>query len=180
MVFKRNVTITVACVITECLLSLIPTIFIIYAFFMLDKINEIFSTLLLVPYLILIINAVLIIISFICQIFIKTKFHIGKETLVIKEKETIRKIPFNKISSMTYDFGCLEKFNARPSQLVLFDDDFKELLSINNPSIIMVHILKKRCKNLKMDYYHNKRFLYLIALINSIALLISIIVKIIS
>lgn len=180
MVFKKNITITIACVITECLLSLIPAILIIYVFFMLDKMNEIFSTLLLVPFLILIINGILIIVSFICQIFIKTKFYVGKETLVVKEKANLKEINYDKIINMTYDFGCLTKFNARPSQLVLFDKDFKALLSINNPSIIMVHMLKKRCKNVKMNYYHNKRFLYFIALINGITLLIAILVKIFS
>lgn len=180
MVFKRNITITIACVITECLLSLIPSIFIIYALFMLDKISEIFSTLLLVPFLILIINVALIIISLICQIFMNTKFYVGKETFVIKEKENIKVIAFNEIKKMTYDFGWLIKFNARPSQLVLFDNDLKELLSINNPSIIMVHVLKKRCKNVKMNYYHNKRFLYLLALINGMVLFIAILVKIFS
>ena len=71
MGFKRNITITLACVITECLISLIPMIFIIYLFFMMNKVDEIFSTLLIVPYFILIINVILIIISFIAQIFIQ-------------------------------------------------------------------------------------------------------------
>ena len=44
MGFKRNITITLACVITEFLISLIPMIFMIYLFFMMDKIDEIFST----------------------------------------------------------------------------------------------------------------------------------------
>ena len=42
MEFKRNVTSTLACVITECLISLIPMICMIYLFFMMDKIDEIF------------------------------------------------------------------------------------------------------------------------------------------
>ena len=37
MGFKRNITITLACVITECLISLIPMIFMIYLFFMMVK-----------------------------------------------------------------------------------------------------------------------------------------------
>ena len=56
MGFKRNITITLACVITECLISLIPMIFLILLFFMMDKMGEIFSTLLIVPFLILILN----------------------------------------------------------------------------------------------------------------------------
>jgi len=107
MTFKKNITITVACVITECLISLIPTILIIYIFFMTDKINEIFSTLLIIPYLILIFNVSLIIISLIAQLFIKTKYSVDKEELVIRTKTKVKKINYNEIANMTYDFGNL-------------------------------------------------------------------------
>ena len=180
MVFKRNITITLACVITECLLSLIPTIFIIYLFFIPHEINEMLSTLLVVPYFILIINFILLTISLISQIFIKTKFYVNKESLVIERKNELKEINYTEIANMTYDFGDLTKFNTKPSQLVLFDKDFKQLLSINNPSIIMVHILKKRCKNSKMCYCHNKRFLYFLILINGIVLLIALLAKLFS
>lgn len=177
MGFKRNITITIACVITECLLSLIPSILIIYIFFMLDRIKEIFTTLLIVPYLIVIINAVLIIISLISQVFMKTKYYVNKESLLIKNKDKIKEIKYDTITSIAYDFGDLTKFNTKPSQIVLFDKDFNELLSINNPSIIMVHMIKKKCKNAKTSYYHNKKFLFLFAIINGIVLLISIVAK---
>ena len=177
MGFKKNITITVACVITECLISLIPMIFVIYIFFMMDKISEIFSTLLIVPYFILIINIVLIIISLIAQIFIKTKYYVDKECLVIKTKNTVKEIKYSEIKGIVYDFGDLIKFNTTPSQLVLFGKEYVQLLSINNPPIIMVHMIKKKCKNIKVGYYHNKRFLYLLSLINGIILILSILVK---
>lgn len=100
MAFKRNITVTIACVITGCLISLIPTIFIIYIFFMFDDINEIFSTLLIIPYFILIINAVLMVISLIAQIFIKTKYYINKENLIIKTKEKVKEINQQKVKSL--------------------------------------------------------------------------------
>ena len=180
MGFKRNITITLACVITECLISLMPMIFMIYLFFMIDKIDEIFSTLLIVPYFILIINVILIIISFIVQIFIKTKYYVNAECLVIKTKTQNKEINYDEIKGITYDYGDLTKFNTKTSQLVLFDKDYKQLLSINNPSIIMVHLIRRKCKHAKVSYYHNKRFLYLLLLINGIALLISILVKLFS
>lgn len=180
MGFKRNITITLACVITECLISLIPMIFMIYLFFMMDKIDEIFSTLLIVPYFILIINVILIIISFIAQIFIKTKYYVNAECLVIKTKTQNKEINYDEIKGITYDYGDLTKFNTKSSQLVLFDKDYKQLLSINNPSIIMVHLIRRKCKHVKVSYYHNKRFLYLLLLINGIVLLISILVKLFS
>ena len=180
MGFKRNITITLACVITECLISLIPMIFMIYLFFMMDKIDEIFSTLLIVPYFILIINVILIIISFIAQIFIKIKYYVNAECLVIKTKTQNKEINYDEIKGITYDYGDLTIFNTKPSQLVLFDKDYKQLLSINNPSIIMIHLIRRKCKYAKVCYYHNKRFLYLLLLINGIVLLFSILVKLFS
>ncbi len=180
MRFKRNITITLACVITECLISIIPMIFLIYLFFMMDKIDEIFLTLLIVPYFILLINVILIIISFIAQIFIKTKYYVNAECLVIKTKIQNKKINYDEIKGITYDYGDLTKFNIKPSQLVLFDKDYKQLLSINNPSIIMVHLIRRKCKYAKVSYYHNKRFLYILLLINCIVLLIAILVKLFS
>ena len=177
MGFKRNITITLACVITECL---IPMIFLIYLFFMIDKMGEILSTLLLVPYFILIINVILIIISFIAQIFIKTKYYVKDKSLVIKTKTKNKEINYDEINGITYDYGDLTKFHTKPSQLVLFDKDYKQLLSINNSPIIMVHLIRKKCKHAKVSYYHNKRFLYLLLLINGIVLLISILVKLFS
>lgn len=180
MWFKRNMTITLASVITECLISLIPMIFMIYLFFMMDKIDEIFSTLLIVPYFILFTNVILIIISLIAQIFIKEKYYINDDCLVVKTKTKIKKINYSEIESITYDYGDLTKFNTKPSQLVLFDKDYRQLLSINNPSIIMAHMIKRKCKHTKTSYYHNKRFLYLLLLINGIVLLIFTLIKVFS
>lgn len=177
MGFKRNITITLACVITECLISLIPMIFMIYLFFMMDKIDEIFSTLLIVPYFILIINVILIIISFIVQIFIKTKYYVNAECLVIKTKTQNKEINYDEIKGITYDYGNLTKFNIKPSQLVLFDKDYKQLLSINNPSIIMVHLIRRKCKNARVTFYNNKRFLYFLIFINIGALFAFILIK---
>lgn len=178
MVFKRNITITLACIITECLISLVPMIIMLYIFFMMDKINELFYTLLIVPYFILLINAILIVISLIAKSFIKTKYYVNKECLVIKEKDKVDKINYEKIFGITYDFGDLTKFNTKPSKLVLFDKEYKPLLSVNSPSIIMVYMIRKKCKNTRISYYHNKRFLFLFTLINGISLLVLTLLKI--
>lgn len=180
MRFKRNITITLACVITECLISLIPSICMIYIFFIRDRIKEMLFTVLVVPYFILIINAILIIISLIAQIFMKTRYQINRESLVVETKNEVKEIRYEIIESIIYDFGDLTKFHTNPSQLVLFDKDCKPLLSINNPSIIMVYKIRNKCKNRKIAYYNNKRFLYLLLLINSIVLLSLFLIKLFS
>lgn len=143
MGFKKNITITFTCVINECFISLIPMIFMIYMFFLPDKISELFSTLLIVPYLILISNIILFIISLIAQIFITTKYYVNEDCLVVKTKNKYKEINYGEIVGITYDFGDLTRFGTKPSQIVLFDKEYKQLLSINNPSIIMVHMIKK-------------------------------------
>ena len=173
---KRNITIKMACIITECLLSLIPMIVMIYAFFLPNEFNNIFSTLFIVPYFILVINTVLLLISLIAQIFIKTKYHLCDDALIIQAKSYTREIKYSQVAAMTYDLGTLTRWNPKPSELVLFDKNFKQLLSITNPSIIMVALLKKKCKNTKISYFHTKRFLSLLAIINGAFLLVSLLI----
>lgn len=180
MGFKRNITITLACVITEFLICLIPMIFMIYLFFMIEKIDEIFTTLLIIPLFILIVNIILIIVSFISCFFMKTKYYINEKNIIVKTKKTTKEIDYDEISFITYDFGNLTRFNTKPSQLLLFDKDYKQLLSINNPSIIMVHLIRKKIKSNKIGFYHNKRFLYLLLLINGSFLFISIFLKLLN
>lgn len=180
MVFKRNITIKIACVCTELLISCIPIIFFIYLFFAIDKINEVWSTLMMIPYLILIINIVLIIISSIANIFIKTKYCVKIEKLLIITKTETREINYDEIMYITYDCGNLTKYNRYPSQLVLFDKKYKQLLSIINPSIIMVHVIVKKCKHAKISYYNNRRFLFLLLFTNGVALIVFILIKVFS
>ena len=177
MVFKRNVTVTWACIITECLISLLPTIIIIYVFFATNKMHEIFSTLLKIPYFILIINVLLIIISLIAQIFMKDKYYVNETDLVVESKTGVKTIKYNEIFGITYEFGYLAQFSVQPSQLVLFDKGYKQLLSVNNPSLIMVHLIRKKCNNIDICYYHKNRFLHLFLLINSTVLIFLMLIK---
>ncbi len=171
MRFKRNITVTLSCIITECLLSLIPTILILCIFLLPNEFNEIISTLLIVPYFILIINFVLLIITLISRLFIKTTYYLKDDSLEVVSPKKQYEIHYHEIYAITYDLGDLTKFRNHSSQLVLFDKEFKELLSVNNPPIVMVHLLKRKCQNAKVSYYHGKRFLYLTVLINGTAMI---------
>ena len=181
MWFKRNITITIACVITEFLICLIPTIFMIYVLFLRDKISEILSTLMIVPCFILLANVFLLAISLISLIFIKTKYKVGADHLVVVTKSKTTEIKYDTIARIAYDFGyLLSRYNLQPSQLVLFDSNHNQLLSINNPSIIMTFLICKKCNGAKITYHNNKRFLWLLAVVNGIFLLFSIIITILS
>lgn len=176
MAFKKNITITLACIITECLVSFIPMICIIYIFFIRGKMGELVSTLLIVPYLIVIVNIVLLTISLIAQIFIKTKYYIQEDVLRIRTNNDVQEIKYSEIGNISYDFGDITKFNTKPSKLVVFNKGNQELLLINNPPMAMVYMLKKKCKTVKFNYYHHTRFLYLLALINLVGIVSSIVI----
>ena len=120
------------------------------------------------------------IISFITQLFIKTKYYVKEKCLVVTTKTTNKEINYEEIVGITYDYGDLTKFTKKQSQVVLFDKDYNQLLSVDNPSIIMVHLIRKKCKKAKVSYYHNKRLLFLLLSINGIFLFVSMFVKLFS
>lgn len=179
MKFKRNPTATIACVVNECLLSLIPAIVIVYVFFIPNQINELLSTLVIIPYFAFILNVVLIFISLISGIFIKTKYCIGKEALTVEQRDNVKEIKYDEIASITYDYGnVFSQFNRTPSQLVLFAKDGKRLLTVKNPSITMTHVIRKKCKHSEVCFEHNNRILFFLSLINGIVLLTGVLIKI--
>ena len=179
MTFKRNPTATIACVINECLVSLIPAIVIVYFFFIPNLMNELLSTLFIIPYFAFILNVVLIFISLISGVFIKTRYCVGKESLVVKQKDNVKEIKYNEIASITYDFGnVFSQFNRTPSQLILLSREGKRLLAVNNPSIAMALFLRKKCKHSLVRFDHNKRILFFLTLINGIVLLLGALIKI--
>ncbi len=141
--FKRNVTATAACVINECLISLIPTVAIIIPVFMRININEVFSTLFGIIYFLVIADVICLIISLIAGVFLKTTYRLEDDRITVKDQGGERSIYYYEVAHITYDFGTLERWNRSPSQLVLFDENFATLLSVNNPSILMTHIIKR-------------------------------------
>ena len=179
MSLKKNITITIACIITECLLSLIPAILILYAFFG-DIIDEnIFVVLAVVPLLIIVFNAVLFLISLFAKIFIKTTYIVEENYITKQSPHGTITVNFSEVHVITYDFGDLSKWNGHPSQLSLFDKSCNLLLCIKNPPIALVYLVKKRCKA-TTNYYHAKRIIYLLLLINGLVLLFCLLAKIFS
>lgn len=178
MRFKKNITITAACMSNEILLSSIPAIFIVYSFFAKDNFKGILSTLLVIPYFMLIINGILFLISLVAQLFICEQIYIEKEELIVRNNSGEKVIKYNEIIGISYDFGeYLKRFNPNPSRLFLFGINNEQLLVLDNPSIIMILLLKRHCKNIKISYYNNKRFLFFLILINCLTFFISLLIN---
>ena len=167
MPFKRNITVTMACISTEMLLCVVPLIIITYVFFVPEELNELFMVLLLVLRLAIIINVALAIVSLIACIFLKTKYYVKKEGLLVETKQKSTLIPYNQVCTVLYDFGDLSsKLSSKPSCLVLLDEQYGQLLTINNPPIVLVHLIKAKCKKARKAHLHNKRFLFFLVCIH--------------
>ena len=179
MGFKRNIMIAFVWHTTNCCLGLIPILIMFNLFFVKNIILGLFYSILFFITLIFILNIIGLIISFIAQIFMKTKYYVNDDCLVIKTKKESKEIKYTEIVDITYyDYFYFSKGSSTLSQLVLFDKDNNQLLSIEHPSIIMVHLIIKKCKHIKAKYYNNKKSNFLILLIiNIIALIIILLMK---
>lgn len=163
MKFKRNITITASCMLSELIICLIP----IYIMFFLTASSELgiqwIGSLIFVPLIIFIIHIICLIISVVSSIFMHLTIILEKDFLVIKNKTKITTIKYDEIHSIVYDLGEYggKSQKGKNSRLVLYDKDYNRLLDIYNPSIMMVHLIKKRCKNAEVDYYNKNRLLWL-------------------
>lgn len=178
MKFKKNITAKVGCVISEALISCIPAILIITIFIMNKNLKEVLLAVLVIPYFLIIINIILFIFSCVGDIFDKTIYTLEKDSLIINTRQNETKINYSDIKSLTFDYGSLEKFNRQKMQLILFGEKYKQLLILNNHSILMTCLLRKKCNSVKICYYNNKRILFLLGIINITILLVAIIIKI--
>lgn len=179
MKFKRSIGAALICFFTEFMICLTP-ILIMFNLILIDKkILGLFYSFLFYIILILIMDFIPMTVLLIAKIFMRTKFYVNDDCLVIKTKTESREIKYTEIGGITYfdntDFG---RGADHTPKFVLFDKDNKQLLSISEPSVIMVHLIIKKCKHIKAKYYNNKKSMLVIALIiNIIALLFILLIK---
>ena len=81
----------------------------------------------------------------------------------------------SQIEAITYDLGEISRYGWNPSNLVLFGKDYKVLLIIENPPLMMVVHFRKKCKWAKFSYRNSKRFLFFLVLSIGLAIAISLI-----
>lgn len=168
--YKKNITVQLACILTESLICSIPMVFILL-FLVPAGLAETFECILMALIMIVVINLFLYIISLIAKLFIKAIYIINNNDLIIQKNNKERIIDLKSVNFITYDLGELKQ----PSKLVLFDKDYKELLAIENPPLMMVAHIKKKCYFARVSYYNSKRFLFLLLLYCGIAVVISLI-----
>ena len=166
MKFKRSLCAALICYYTEFFTGLTPILIMINLVLVDNKILAFFYSFLIYIIFILVVNLIPMTILLIAKIFMRTKFYVNDDCLVIKTKTESREIKYAEIGGITYfDYTDLGRGVDPPPKLVLFDKDNKQLLSISEPSIIMIHLIKKKCKHIKVKYCNNKKPMLLTALI---------------
>lgn len=173
--YKKNITIKIACIFTEFMICVIPMVLIIFLFLSPERLTEFFWIILIMLVLIIVFNLFLYLISLIGKIFIKTTYIINEDKIIVNGKNYKKTIDLSQVEAITYDLGELSKYGRNPSKLVIFDKDYKELLTIKNPPLMMVVHVRKKCQGAKISYYNSKRILFFLVLCSGIAIAISLI-----
>ena len=159
--FKKNITVTFACIMNEWFICAIPMVIIlsIFVYHQPESIPYILGIFLAIA---VFFNVLLIVISLIARAFIKTSYEIENNLLTIKsEHEEDEIIDLNSIARVVYDFGESggRTSKGKPSELFLIDEQDKMVLALKHPPIAMVHCVKKRCKNAKVTHVNSNRFI---------------------
>lgn len=175
--YKRNIMIKVAGVISELIITFIP-IYLISSLLLFPPLifKDFIKFTGLTILVIVIVNIIFYIIAAIAKIFIKTAYIITSDSLITQINNEVHSTIYLKdVYYLTYNFGAIDG-QPSPTELVLFDKEHKYLISIENPPLLMVINIKKKCLNAKITYLNSRRILFF--LVSS--LVISIIVSLIS
>ena len=175
--YKRNIMIKVAGVISELIITFIP-IYLISSLLLFPPLifKDFIKFTGLTILVIVIVNIIFYIIAAIAKIFIKTAYIITSDSLITQINDEVNSTIYLKdVYYLTYNFGAIDG-QPSPTELVLCDKEHKYLISIENPPLLMVINIKKKCLNAKITYFNSRRILFF--LVSS--LVISIIVSLIS
>lgn len=166
MRFKRSLCSAIICYYTEFFTGLTPILIMVNLVLVDNKILALFYSFLIYIIFTLVINLIPMTILLIAKIFMRTKFYVNDDCLVIKTKTESREIKYTEIGGITYfDYTYFGRRGDPKPELVLFDKDNNQLLLIDHPSVIMVHLIIKKCKHIKAKYINYKKSMLLTLLI---------------
>jgi len=112
----------------------------------------------------LIVNGLLLVLGLILSIFQKQSFTLGVDYILIESKGESSTVNYSDVNTVLFDLGKTGRMSSRPMELILLGDKNKELLSITNPSLLMTHMIKKKCPGAKRTYQNSKKFVWYLIL----------------
>lgn len=161
MKFKRNLTVSFACGLSEFYISLVPALFIVGLSLKFATFTELFKiAICYTPIILFVSNAFIYIISLILQCFQKMTITLKNECLVIENNGVLSTICYKDITNISFYLGDLYKAVATPVTLRLYCKENKVSFEVTNPSLIMTHLIKKKCPNAKINHIGLKRILH--------------------
>lgn len=161
---------------TELFICIIPMLLIIVTMVDKNRIGEfIHPGIFGILGFIIIFNLSLFILGFIFKLFQKLTIQLKQDSIVIKDKKETKTIYYKDVSYITFSLGEISKTQYEPSLLNLFDKDLNYLCQITNPSLLMTYLIKKKCINAKLSYYHHKRILWLLAIFIGVSLVLGLV-----
>ena len=165
MKFKRNLTVTFVCFMNEFFISLIPATFILGLHLKLANIGDLCKVVFLyAPFALVLFNIFLFLLNLMFTLFQKTTIILNADSIIVKETNQSSTIQYQEITEITFDFGEFSRTHSSPITLTLLGEEYKPLLTVKNPSLIMTHLIEKKCPTAKMTYRNSKRFLYLLGI----------------
>ena len=175
MKFKRNLTVGFACGLTEFLLSLIPALFIVSLSFNTEGFVYFFKIgISLIIIGIPAYNIFLYLLNLVFNLFQKMTITLKDECLVIENNGILQTIYYKDVTHISFYLGNLFVARAKPVTLSLYCKENKVSFEVTNPSLIMTHLIKKKCPTAKINHEGLKRGLEFLAIstIAAIAILI--------
>ena len=161
MKFKRNLTVSFACGLTEFLLSVIPALFIVglslntEGFVYFFKIGISLIIIGIPAY-----NIFLYLLNLVFNLFQKMTITLKDECLVIENKGILQTIYYKDVTHISFYLGNLFVERAKPVTLSLYCKENKVSFEVTNPSLIMTHLIKKKCPTAQVNYIGLKRVLH--------------------
>ncbi len=107
--YKKNITIKIACVFTECMICTFSMTLIMLLILAPEKLNKFIEILVALFLLTVVVDLLLYIISLIEKLFIKTIYIIDNEKLIVRRKNKEEVIDLKSVNAITYDLGNLTK-----------------------------------------------------------------------
>ena len=165
MKFKRNLTVSFACGLTEFLISLIPALFIVGLSFNTEGFVYFFKIgISLIIIGIPAYNIFLYLLNLVFNLFQKMTITLKDECLVIENNGVLSSIYYKDITHISFYLGNLFVASTTPITLILYSKDNKILFEVTNPSLIMTHLIKKKCPTAKINHKGLKRGLNFLAI----------------
>lgn len=172
MKFKRNITITIGCKFNGFILNMLMMSPLIALSSLDSYTEELLIIVRCLAHIMAFVDAILILVFLISYLCMDTSYKVKKVAIVIQEGSYVRQIEYEYISHIDYNFGEVSRYKFQSSEIILYNHRGFPMLTIKNPSLIMVYKIIRHCKGKKINYKNAKSILKFYLYLDILLLLI--------